>query len=252
MARPVALAYHAVTGAWPHPLAIAPDLLRAQLRRLAGRGLRGVTIDEYVRDPGGGAVAITFDDGFASVRSAAKPVLDELGWRATVFAVTDSVGSREPMLWLGGSTLDYAAERLPLTWSELQELSAAGWEIGSHSRTHRLLSTLSDDDLDDELAGSKAAVEAYGLVCTSISYPFGELEDRVVAASRRAGYLVGSGLAGRFRRDDAMRVPRVAIDGSDNHLRFAVKTSAWFALGRSTPLWDLLERARRPGRPLGI
>jgi peptidoglycan/xylan/chitin deacetylase (PgdA/CDA1 family) len=249
VARAAAVAYHAVTTRWPHPLAISPERLRLQLTRLAERGLRGVTLAQAgERD----TIAITFDDGFSSVASAAKPILDELGWRATVFVVTDAVGSGRPMLWLGGPADEAPQERLPLTWEEVEALADAGWEIGSHSRTHRLLSALSDDELDEELAGSRDAVVGRVGACASISYPFGELDDRVVAAARRAGYSCGSGLAGRFVRGDELRIPRVAISGGDDSVRFALKTSSLFGLLRTTPAWTWLELLRRPGRPLGV
>jgi peptidoglycan/xylan/chitin deacetylase (PgdA/CDA1 family) len=246
-----ALAYHAVTDRWPHPLAITPARFRDQIERLAARGLHGRPLSELVRADRG-SIGITFDDGFASVATVAKPILDEVGWRATVFVVTDAVGSEAPMRWLGGATERYDAERLPLDWKTLDELAVAGWEIGSHGRTHRLLSGLPEDELEHELAGSRAALLQRGYAATSISYPWGELDDRVVAAARRAGYTVGSGLAGRFHRGDAMRIPRVAVDGGDGSARFALKTSPWFDLARSTLLWTWTERVRRPGRPLGV
>lgn len=252
MPRPVALAYHAVTDGWPHPLAISQARFRTQIQRLARRGLRGVPIAEAARNASREEIAITFDDGFASVATAAKPILDEVGWRATVFLVTDAVGADGPMLWLGGRAPAYETERHALDWDAVGELAEAGWEIGSHGRTHRLLSGLPDEELDEELAASRAAIEGHGQACASISYPYGEVVDRVVRAAERAGYTTGSGLAGRFHPGDRMRVPRVAVDGHDGEARFAVKTSPWFAAGRSTVLWTMLERIRRPGHPLGI
>lgn len=251
MAR-AALAYHAITDGWPHPLAISPRGFRRQIEQLAARGLRGVTISEYADRPRPNTVAITFDDGFASVATAAKPILDGVGWPATVFLVTDAVGTPDPMLWLGGSSRDHDRERRPLAWDAVTELAAGGWEIGSHGRTHRLLSTLSDGELQEELAGSRAAIADHGHRCASISYPYGEVAQRVVEAARRAGYETGSGLAGRFHSRDPMRIPRVAVDGGDSRARFAVKTSPWFVTVRSTSLWTALEHVRRPGRSLGV
>ena len=252
MPRPAALAYHAITDAWPDSLAISRSSFRAQIHGLAQRGLRGVTLAEVARGARRGDIAITFDDGFASVATSAKGILDEVGWRATVFLVSDAVGRDAPMLWLGGRTPTYEAERHALDWDAVAVLAEAGWEVGSHGRTHRLLSALPDDELDEELSGSRAAIESHGYACASISYPFGEVEDRVIRAARVAGYTAGSGLAGRFHPGDPMRIPRVAVDGHDGDLRFAIKTSRWFAAGRSTVLWTLLEQVRRRGHPLGI
>lgn len=249
MPRAVALAYHAVTDAWPHALAIAPDRFRAQVERLAARGFRGATLSELADGVEGDAVAVTFDDGFASVATAAKPVLDALGWPGTVYVVTDAVDAGAPMRHLGGSDGAPGPERLPLTWAAVEALAAAGWEIGSHTCTHRVLSRLRDDELRDELERSRAAVLAHAEGCRSISYPLGELDDRAIAAARAAGYTTGSGLAGRFRRRDPMAVPRVAVAGGDGRVRFAVKTSSAFRALRTTAAWDLVDAPRRRARP---
>jgi peptidoglycan/xylan/chitin deacetylase (PgdA/CDA1 family) len=252
VAPTAAIAYHAVTDDWPDPLAVPIERFRAQIERLVDRGLRGVTLANVARNPQPNEIGITFDDGFASVATTAKPILDEHGWKATVFVVTDAVGRDEPMLWLGGGSGESPSERLPLRWERLADLAASGWEIGSHGRTHRQLSVLDDDELADELRGSKGQIEEHGLSCASISYPYGEVSDRVVEASVQAGYTAGSGLAGRFRRSDPMRVPRVAISGVDGALRFAVKTSPSFLVARRTAAWTFVDSARRTRRPLGI
>ena len=252
MTRNVALAYHAITDDWTHALATSRARFRRQLARLASRGFRGVTLNELATGQcSGRTVAITFDDGFASVVQA-KPMLDELGWPATVFVVTDAIDSGRPMPWLGGPMGVNEDARLPLTWEALSDLAAAGWEIGSHGRTHRLLSELSDAERAAELAESRDAVALRIGSCRGISYPWGEVDDRVVAAARHAGYAYGSGLAGRFARDDAMRVPRVAIDGRDGTVRFGLKTSRAFFVVRTSVAWTWLDVVRRPGRPLGV
>jgi peptidoglycan/xylan/chitin deacetylase (PgdA/CDA1 family) len=250
--RNVALAYHAIADDWPHPLATTPAAFRRELLRLASRGFRGVTLGDLAAGKlRGRSVAITFDDGFASVVRA-RPILDELGWPATVFVVTDAIDSGVPMSWLGGPPGEHDDARRPLSWDALSELAAAGWEIGSHSRTHRLLSSLSDGELAAELAESRAAVATRIGSCRGISYPWGELNHRVVAAAQRAGFAYGSGLAGRFVRGDPMRVPRVAVDRNDGTVRFGLKTSVAFFVVRTSIAWTLLDALRRPGRPLGV
>jgi peptidoglycan/xylan/chitin deacetylase (PgdA/CDA1 family) len=131
-----------------------------------------------------------------------------------------------------------------LSWAKLGDLAGRGWEIGSHSRTHRLLSRLDDGELTHELAGSREEIGAEVGRCDSVSYPWGEVDARVAAAARRTGYSAGSGLAGRFTWSDPLRVPRVAIAGDDGPRRFALKSSRAFWALRATPLWHALETAR--------
>ena len=98
-----------------------------------------------------------------SVLERALPLLARLGLPATVFVPTDLVGADEPMSWRGieqWASGEYERELVPLTGTSCGALRAAGWEIGSHSRTHARLATLDDDGLADELAGSRERLEA--------------------------------------------------------------------------------------------
>src|SRR6185312_10355483 len=66
------------------------------------------------------SVVLTFDDGYRSFRQYAYPVLKELGFPGTLFVYTDYVG----------------AGRNALSWQELRELAAEGFDVQAHSKTH--------------------------------------------------------------------------------------------------------------------
>jgi peptidoglycan/xylan/chitin deacetylase (PgdA/CDA1 family) len=245
MSHVLAVAYHSVTPTWQNPLAIDPRTFELQLNKLAERGYVGVTLTKAATETSEQPrVAITFDDAFASVARAAVPILRNLGWPATVFAPTRAVETGDPMSWLGESAGTPTSELQPMTWAELSDLSALGWEIGSHSRTHVLLSRLSDEELQAEVAGSRNDLIDHIGTCTSFSYPWGVVSPRAMEAVEAAGYIAASGLAGRFLRHNPLAVPRFAIASTDSDLRFRLKTSNTFGLMRTTPLWDLLRRMR--------
>ena len=248
MKRLLVLAYHAVTPRWENPLAFAPEQFEAQISRLEASGYRGVTfMSAAIAAPADPAVAITFDDAFGSIAEFAFPILSDFGWPATVFAVTHAVDTGEPMRWLASEAEPLAAEELrPLSWDQLSELREAGWEIGSHSRTHRLLVDLPDEELADEIVGSRRDIVEHVGSCSSFSYPWGIFDQRVLAATRGAGYLAASGLAGRFHHDNPLAVPRFAISSTDDELRFRLKTSATVSMMRGTRIWDLVDTLR-PG-----
>lgn len=44
--------------------------------------------------------------------------------------------------------------RSPKVWAQLADLAQRGWEMDSHTKTHALFSSLSMDDLRDEIIGS--------------------------------------------------------------------------------------------------
>ena len=71
-------------------------------------------------------------------------------------------------------------------------LAAAGHEIGFHTRAHRVLTDLSDDELVHELThGRDELTAAAGAPLSSLAYPFGVADARVAAAARAAGYQAG-------------------------------------------------------------
>jgi peptidoglycan/xylan/chitin deacetylase (PgdA/CDA1 family) len=76
-----------------------------------------------------------------------------------------------------------------MSWDELQQLHLDGHEIGSHSRTHAILPLVSDAQLADEIAGSRAQLrKRLGFEIESFCYPNGDCDARVAAAVERAGY----------------------------------------------------------------
>lgn len=84
---------------------------------------------------------------------------------------------------------------LPLSWEEVNEMVAAGVAPASHTLTHPFLSRLSAGEVERELAGSKALIEARtGTRVDVVAYPNGQPQDfseQVKMAARDAGYALG-------------------------------------------------------------
>ena len=248
------LCYHAVSRRWPAALSVEPDLLGEQLELLRSRGYRGVTFAELARRRGAGKlVAVTFDDAYRSVFEFGRPVLDRIGFPGSVYAVTSMVGRQGPMRWagidkwLGGP---HENELSPATWSQLGELSDAGWEIGSHTRSHPWLPSLPDEELAAELSSSRHEIEErLGISCTTIAYPYGGSDERVLAAASSAGYTAAGALPARLSPRDSMAWPRIGVYHADGMTRFRLKVSPTLRWLRSTPLWSLFRRSAGPARP---
>ena len=76
-----------------------------------------------------------------------------------------------------------------MTPDELRGLRASGHEIGSHTLTHPLLPQLSDSMLEFELTESRRLIEGWlGESISGFCYPNGDLDERVMSATARAGY----------------------------------------------------------------
>lgn len=244
------LCYHAVSERWPAPLSVTPDALERQVGLLVGRGYRGATMVEVARgDVAGPTLAVTFDDAYRSVLELGLPILRRLGVPASVFVPTDYPDRPGPMSWpgidgwVGGP---HEPELTCLSWSQLGELAEAGWEVGSHTASHPRLTTLEDDRLAEELEASRTACrERLGRPCESIAYPYGDVDDRVVAATGRAGYRAGAALPARPHRPEPLRWPRVGVWHTDGDRRFRLKASRAARAVWASPLAGLAYRAGR-------
>jgi peptidoglycan/xylan/chitin deacetylase (PgdA/CDA1 family) len=241
------LAYHAVDRGWASSLAITEESLAEQASLLSSRGYVGLTASEAERRRDAGAlprrsVVFTFDDGYSSTMRAAS-VLSRFGYPGTVFIATSYADDALPFSWYGVDT-EPRDKVLPLTWNEVGALADEGWEIGSHTVTHPLLTTLADEPLERELAVSRARIaEAVG-ACDSVAYPYGQADARVAAAARRAGYCVGVTLTGAVVADERMRRPRVGLFTQDIGPRLRVKLSAPGLAARRSPVARAVRRLR--------
>jgi peptidoglycan/xylan/chitin deacetylase (PgdA/CDA1 family) len=250
----LALCYHAVSERWPASLSIAPRHLEEHVHMLADRGFRGVTFHEAVlRPPGAKTLAITFDDAYRSVIELALPILSRVGFVATVFAPTAFVGTEEPMAWPGidhWRDTEHAEELVPMSWEELERLAEAGWEVGSHTRSHPRLTTLDDAALEHELQRSRQDIERQlTRPCASLAYPYGDHDARVVEAARQARYEAAGTLPARLARPAGhLDWPRIVVTRADDTRRFRWKVSRLARKARATPAWSVLHAARRGRR----
>jgi peptidoglycan/xylan/chitin deacetylase (PgdA/CDA1 family) len=237
----IVLCYHALSDTWPALLSTTPERFEEQVTLLLERGYAPVTFEQAVAAPGGRAFAVTFDDAYRSVLERAHPIMERLGVPGTVFVPTDFAGSPEPMRWdgidgwLGGP---HERELLCLAWDELRDLAAGGWEVGSHTRSHPHLTVLPDEGLAAELRESRAAVEAgMGRPCPSVAYPYGDVDARVVGATRAAGYEYGASLPRRLTSTDPLDYPRIGVYHRDDLSRFKLKISRLVRGVRRAVVW---------------
>jgi peptidoglycan/xylan/chitin deacetylase (PgdA/CDA1 family) len=247
----LSLCYHAVSDGWRSPYSIAPGVLEWQLRYVLRRAYEPVGFTELVAGGGAGKrVAVTFDDAHRSVFQLAFPLLERLGMTATLFVPTGLVNGGGPLLfegysrWLGGP---WERELEPMSWSEIEVLASAGWEIGSHSRSHPRLTTLDPGRLAEELADSKRELERrLGRPCTSFAYPYSDHDDRVCAAAAAAGYSV----AGTVGNSDPAPFawPRHQVLRHESPAYFKRRVSPLFRSVRRSPAWPLLRAAARGAR----
>jgi peptidoglycan/xylan/chitin deacetylase (PgdA/CDA1 family) len=118
-----------------------------------------------------------------------------------------------------------------LNWDEVRHLRRMGFEIGSHTTHHRLLTRISHSQLREELFASKVQIEEeLQFACISLAYPNGSEGDyspEVLAASADAGYKLGfttrSGPC--VRSVNPLTVNRICLPGQLSNLEFQSRVS---------------------------
>jgi peptidoglycan/xylan/chitin deacetylase (PgdA/CDA1 family) len=202
------LTYHSIDPSGS-VVSVAPERFREHMDLLVERRVPVLPLAELLSPSCPSGIALTFDDGFENF-AVAWPFLRERGLPASVFVATDWVGRENA--W---DPTDDRVPRLPLMgWPELVALAGEGLEIGSHTRSHPRLPSLSDADLARELSESRAVVaERIGREPTALAYPYGDYDARVAKAAEAAGYTCA--LTTELQPLDDARAARFALPRVD-------------------------------------
>lgn len=122
-------------------------------------------------------VLITFDDTLITDYTVAYPRIASRGLVATCYAPTNYLG----------------ADADHMSLAQAQELYAAGWDIGNHSKSHAALNTLSQAQVEFELLGATNILINAGFTRSArhVAYPYGQHADHVLAAMAATGMLTG-------------------------------------------------------------
>ena len=130
---------------------------------------------------------------------------------------------------------------LMLTREMIVALDRNGVEIGAHTVSHPILTSLDDDSARNEIAAGKAQLEALvGKPVRLFAYPNGKIgkdfDARHVAMVRQAGFLAAFTTAvGAITRDqDRFQLPR-SRPWDRVPFRFGLRLLSWMALGNRQP-----------------
>lgn len=134
-----------------------------------------------------GAVAVTFDDGYRDLMEFALPVLKEFRIPAAFFIVTGGIGATDA--W---NRIEGVPNEPIMSWDDLKRLRDEGMTIGSHSATHVVLDGLPENQLKEEVGGSRRLLqERLGVPIRHFAYPQGRFSAAAESAVKSAGYDAG-------------------------------------------------------------
>jgi len=184
------LCYHRFGKTCKSNLCISERTFAKQLEYLKNNGYHTIHLSDlmeflnYKTAIPSKSVIITLDDGYRSNYKFAYPLLKRYGYTATLFIYTDFV----------------EASRNALTWNQLRELKAAGFEIGSHSISHADLTQKLPNENDQafwsritqELINSKKLIDRELKQNTQFfAYPYGNYNQQILGLFPKIGYKLG-------------------------------------------------------------
>lgn len=182
-------------------------------------GVRRLEKKNLMRD----SVAITFDDGTGDLFDGAVRALETHGVPATFFIICKYADKTSNL-----PTPEFSRGKRSMDWAAVRLLKTEGFEIGSHSYSHRRLSELGDDELDKETTLSKRRLFENGIDAEYFAYPrgfYGDFSERTEAFVRSAGYkacftnIMGENNPG----DNLFELKRTRVSWRDTGFRYLMK-----------------------------
>ena len=207
------LNYHQINDVDENLLTVSTSEFETQMAWLEENGYQTITVSELLDFLDGKGslperpVLITFDDGYIDNYQCAFPILKKHNMKACIFLISEYV-SLYP---------NY------LTWEQLSEMQSSGIEFGSHTVDHNVLTELSPNSVNHELADSKDLLEKrLKRRIEVLAYPCGftneYIKSRVNASGYRAAFTVNLGNV--HTGDDLYALNRVPIFGALPHTMF--------------------------------
>jgi peptidoglycan/xylan/chitin deacetylase (PgdA/CDA1 family) len=163
-------------------------------------------------------ISITFDDGYADVYDNAFPTLRSQNLPATIFLISDYIGR-------SGMLCD----------NKIQEMAATNFSIGSHTRSHVILSNIDEEALCSEILTSRDKLSTtFDRDIKYFAYPQGKtshFNNRVLQYVQDSGYSSAFTMVNGTvtNTSDPFQIPRIGIRDCPSYV-FKVRTSGLFEL----------------------
>ncbi len=230
------LAYHKITDRFEWGITrVTPKNFERQIIYLKHKGFSAVDLSVLTAGAGIGfpasddvrefqlpneqdkQVALTFDDGYESVYQNAFPLLKKYGYNATIFLISGYVGKMN--LW----EASFGKRFRHLSWEQIREMSACGFQFGSHTVNHPDLTRLTKSELEYELRSSKEKIEGeLNQEIKFLSYPFGRHNELVREQAKKAGYHAAFSLNSE-KNSDLFALGRLGVYLFDTPLSLKIK-----------------------------
>lgn len=225
------LMYHRI---WPgrrDGLTLTPEQLREQWLYLKGEGYTALSISDFLsiatgeKPVPGKCVLLTFDDGYHNNLTYVYPLLQELGWCATIFVIGDTLE--------GTAVAEDEEINKKLTVVELKSMDPELVQLGFHGYHHENFSKITPTEIGVAMQRSRSAFEGAGLPFEGVlAYPYGARPKPAGELADMKKMLKESGIRAAFRignkpekmpSGDLLEIMRIDIRGEDTFEDFKIK-----------------------------
>lgn len=192
-------------------LSVSPEDFEAQMKYLQDNGYEAINLSDLFYKSDKKQVVLTFDDGYTDNIDEALPILNKYGYKATLFIITEMVGTDRYM-----------------NWDQIKTLKSNNWDLGGHTLNHPNLVSISTDEAKNQIQLCKNDIEKNtGAKVTFFSYPAGKFDENVASLVKDAGY---SGAVTTIYDNvnnisNIYELTRIRINGSDSIDGFISKVS---------------------------
>ena len=162
---------------------VPPEKFDQQMQLLHNWGYETITTEQLVKAITEGAdlpprpILITFDDGDVDIYQYAFPIMEKYGFKGVFYLVAN-----------------YVDQPNYISVTQVKEMAASGWEIGSHSLNHIDL-VLNPERQRAEVVESKQRLEdMLGVPILTFAYPFGKADGGTIDYVHFAQYIAAMGL----------------------------------------------------------
>jgi len=228
--------------------AISPAELERHFCFLAERGWKSLSSDEFAAVARGDArmsprsFLLTFDDGFASIRTAALPLLRKYDFNALSFIATKLIKPDHEDVSGSTRTNTDPVENPYLSWDQLRELQASGRvDCQSHSHSHGILSKLSLAQIEKDLRTSVELLSTQLRLpethFNQLAWPWGLSFPAWRELATNLGFQLQYSVARQAYHPlkSSDQIPRTCFD---SHSLAQLERNIWLQTGQLSSLWD--------------
>jgi peptidoglycan/xylan/chitin deacetylase (PgdA/CDA1 family) len=194
-------------------LHVHPKAFGRQMWLLNTLGYKAMGLSEAItskqQHPESKIVALTFDDGYENFHTNALPILNEYGFKATVFILSDHIS--------GTNYWDHSLGISPnplMNFEQITHCVSQGIEIGSHGCRHLDLTKIEANQAKFEIFNSKNKLEeALNIKINCFCYPYGSKTENIIKMAELAEYGLAVSMSrsacdlAQHHRHDLPRIP---------------------------------------------